>query len=460
MIKALIVDDEKLVRKGLITTTPWARFGIEIVGEASNGKAALAYLRNHEVDLLIADLTMPVMGGLELMRRVKQQYPSVWSVVLTCHQEFEHIQESMRVGAIDYIVKTQLEKESVEKVLSRITGRIRMEEAHRAIAPVREKKVGGILVDLSVSPSQALPEESGTHRFLAVGVGMWLSLDWEESQLKQLHQSLLGSTELRLVIVTDMKDNPLLQHKKSLQAAVSATLFFEGSVNQTVYEISQQQLLNFHRGDRNEGMESSVYQEWEALHWVYQDAVFEKLLQDSKQSIPDRTRLLNIIYSSICPWQEIFPEGIHREYMKECYALFFWDDHVRFLEAIRNDLLKGMQAFPYSFEVIVSIVKAIGYMQQHVSVSRDELAALVFMSSGYFSECFQMLTGKPFGKYLKELRMAKAGKLLALTSIPMYAVASEVGYKDEKYFSKLFRDHTGQYPTDYRKNLLKSGDAW
>ena len=126
-MNVLIVDDDKLVRKGLMVLMPWQQFGLKVIGEAANGEAALQFLQDNEVDLLITDLAMPVMSGIELMRTVRIRYPNIWLVVLTFHQDFEYIQEALRLGAIDYIVKTQLEKEKMEDVLSRIMGRINEE---------------------------------------------------------------------------------------------------------------------------------------------------------------------------------------------------------------------------------------------------------------------------------------------------------------------------------------------
>jgi two-component system response regulator YesN len=130
MIKVMVVDDDNLVRKGLISVMPWKKFGMEVVGEASNGLKALEFLESHNVDLMLTDLAMPVMSGVELIRRVRKEFPHVYTVVLTLHQYFEYIQEALRLGAIDYIAKVQLEKDCFEEVLERIYNRM-MEEPRR-----------------------------------------------------------------------------------------------------------------------------------------------------------------------------------------------------------------------------------------------------------------------------------------------------------------------------------------
>jgi two-component system, response regulator YesN len=124
MRRVLVVDDDHLVRKGFIGMMPWQKHGFEVVGEASNGEKALELLQSIEVDLLITDLAMPVMSGMELMKKVKEKHLRTEFVVLTFHHDFELIQEALRLGAVDYITKVELEHEQMDEVLRRISERI------------------------------------------------------------------------------------------------------------------------------------------------------------------------------------------------------------------------------------------------------------------------------------------------------------------------------------------------
>ena len=94
---------------------------MKVVGEAANGEKALDFLKTNRVDLLMTDLAMPVMSGIELIRAVRKLYPSIAIAVLTLHQDFEYIQEALRLGAIDYIAKVELEKNSSKKCFSAFT---------------------------------------------------------------------------------------------------------------------------------------------------------------------------------------------------------------------------------------------------------------------------------------------------------------------------------------------------
>jgi two-component system response regulator YesN len=110
MIRVLIVDDDKLARKGLISIMPWLSHGMEVVGEAANGVKALEFLKEHPVDLMFVDLAMPVMSGIELLQETRSKYPNLRFVVLTFHEDFEYVQTALRLGAMDYISKVRMEK--------------------------------------------------------------------------------------------------------------------------------------------------------------------------------------------------------------------------------------------------------------------------------------------------------------------------------------------------------------
>ncbi|WP_219834954.1 response regulator [Paenibacillus sp. R14(2021)] len=134
MIRVLIVDDDKLARKGLISIMPWSSHDMIVVGEAANGAKALEFMERHEVDLMFVDLSMPVMSGMELLQVTRQRFPRLRSVILSFHEEFENVQTAYRMGVLDYISKVRLESEDDEQILKRIQQQMTGEMPHRSAA--------------------------------------------------------------------------------------------------------------------------------------------------------------------------------------------------------------------------------------------------------------------------------------------------------------------------------------
>lgn len=120
MYRVLLVDDEKIARIGLRTTFDWERHGFTLVGEASNGQNAMKWIQNQEIDILITDIAMPVMDGLELTRKTKELCPWVKVLLLSCHNDFEYVREGIRLGASDYILKPTLNSDSLITVLNQM----------------------------------------------------------------------------------------------------------------------------------------------------------------------------------------------------------------------------------------------------------------------------------------------------------------------------------------------------
>lgn len=130
MIKVLVIDDDKLARKGLISIFPFEQYGMTVVGDVQNGRAGLEFLENCEVDLAFVDIDMPEMNGLEFMKESKKRYPDLQFVVLTFYEDFKYAQQALRLGALDYVSKIMLETEDYHQMLTRIVGVMKQKESH------------------------------------------------------------------------------------------------------------------------------------------------------------------------------------------------------------------------------------------------------------------------------------------------------------------------------------------
>ena len=119
-MKILVVDDEALINQYVVQCIRDTDSNVQIVGTATSGEKALRLLRETPVDLAFVDITMPKMDGLELLRTIKAEYPSTMVVMLTCHDEFEYARQAIQNKADNYILKSELTPEYMEKVLEEL----------------------------------------------------------------------------------------------------------------------------------------------------------------------------------------------------------------------------------------------------------------------------------------------------------------------------------------------------
>ena len=105
MLKVFLVEDEIVMREGIKNNIDWEKEGFEFAGEASDGELAYPLIQKEKPDILIADIKMPFMDGLELSRLVRQELPDIKVIILSGYDEFEYAKEAISIGITDYLVK-------------------------------------------------------------------------------------------------------------------------------------------------------------------------------------------------------------------------------------------------------------------------------------------------------------------------------------------------------------------
>lgn len=139
MIKVLIVDDERLVRIGVRSSLQWEDHGFTVVGEACNGEEALGQIRSLQPDLVLTDIRMPKMDGIQLLSEIEKQSLPVETVIMSCYNEFELVRAAMRHGASDYILKLSVSDQEMLEVLDR--------SRHKILDRQKKQEAGTVLAD-------------------------------------------------------------------------------------------------------------------------------------------------------------------------------------------------------------------------------------------------------------------------------------------------------------------------
>ncbi|THF76394.1 helix-turn-helix domain-containing protein [Cohnella fermenti] len=478
MIHVLIVDDDNLVRKGLISSMPWDSYGMRIAGEAANGEKALEFMAATPIDLLLTDLAMPVMSGIELIRIARERHPEVAAAVLTLHQDFEYIQEALRLGAIDYIAKVQLEREHFGEMLGRIRSRIVAEKGRRsqAHAPsasdVFPASDAYALLSLRDAPEPAAYGSPAAGEAVAA-LGCWRTEGdrrvriWmpeagkcapdEETGgrlLPPLPEDVRGAEESawRWVRVGHAAGESLGGLHAKLSAYRERDFFYACRGNKPqLIEISFEEL----GAGRAEPSPSEVEAAKELLHsfrWLHDEMAFRELERRLLALKLPLAKLMQLLYGSTVEWNRIFRSvSPARIELPDRFAS--WGETARWLEAFRGLISPAGGRAHLSGEVRGSVMAAVKIVHDELELPlfAIDVARRVNLSRSYFNQVFKEWVGSSFNEYLRQTRIDKAREYLVQTAKPIQWVAEHTGYADEKYFSRTFREQTGMLPSEYRQ---------
>lgn len=124
MLKVILVEDETLVKVGINSLVNWREMGFKVVAEGSNGEQGLSLIQEYHPDLVITDIVMPRMNGIDMMRRVKESNPDITFIILSSYNEFDLVKQAMKYGAWDYILKLNISEESMKEILINVKEKI------------------------------------------------------------------------------------------------------------------------------------------------------------------------------------------------------------------------------------------------------------------------------------------------------------------------------------------------
>lgn len=116
MYKVLLVDDEYLIRDAISRNTPWHEADFELVGTAENGKQAITLIEEHQPNLVLTDICMPIMDGIELAAFIHQHYPEIKVIIISGYDDFEYAKQALKYEVSDYILKPITSVELVEEL--------------------------------------------------------------------------------------------------------------------------------------------------------------------------------------------------------------------------------------------------------------------------------------------------------------------------------------------------------
>ncbi|HZG86091.1 response regulator transcription factor [Paenibacillus sp.] len=396
--KMMIADDEWIIRDGLKDVIPWEKLGIALAAEAEDGEQALELAIEQRVDLVLADINMPIMNGLELISKLRSALPDAKVVILTGHDEFSYAQEAIRLQVDDYLLKP-VQPEQLSQVLAKLTEELERERRQEAHLNAASKQIEKNLTLLRerfclewVDGTLAEEEIQDQLTFLqlpsvaprAVGVARWLGLarsgEWIGEKDKQLHLYAMENIALEL----------LAPHRAVAFRERSGMIAFlvwgrpdddvPGRIEAAISKyLKASSVVCFERNEQGLAGVSSSYQAAKAA--VYKQTQLSPLAKKAKEIVEQR------------------------------------------------------------------------YGDPELSLER--IAGELNVSAVYLSRLFKQEAGISFVHYVSQTRVKHAIRLLTGTDLAMHEIAERIGYESQHYFSTAFKRATGYSPIQYRKETPK-----
>ncbi|MGP4038490.1 response regulator transcription factor [Gracilibacillus sp. D59] len=460
MIKVLIVEDDKLVRKSFISSFQWEQFDMKIVGDAKNGEKALEFIEEYDVDLIITDLAMPIMSGIELIRIVKEKYPEIFIVVLSLHQDFEYIQEAMRLGAIDYIAKIELDGNDMDDILVRIQHRIEKESEKQSAKPTAEE--GTWTSGYTLISEKILAVEKALKEFMDMkNICKWsdycVLVKSDTFPPEEIIQKMTDTTyDIRpLLLVYPETEDDFNEIKECTSPYHQQLLFYEVSHDRQIA------VQSFHCLHKPLQVTKQQLENWKdrliSSEWIVNKRELKRLLSDLYEARFPGSQLEQLLSWLVNEYKRLYRDILPQE-ITHPVGVDYWSDLEQWFSQFQRVIYTTVFSPAYSLETNQCILKAITIIERELSspLTAQYIAQQVNMSRSYFSTCFKDIVGETFNEYVRIARMNKAKDYLLYTREKIGVISDKVGYADIKYFSKVFRQTTGLLPSEYRK-LNKKG---
>jgi len=139
-MKLLVIDDEPLVRRGIVSLIPFDELGIERVLQAGNGAKGLEIVKEEEPDIVLCDINMPKLNGLDFAKEVKANWPWIKIAIITGYDYFDYARQAVKIGVHDYVLKP-VSKQGVYEIVAGIIGKIQEEGALKEVYKTLEKEM-------------------------------------------------------------------------------------------------------------------------------------------------------------------------------------------------------------------------------------------------------------------------------------------------------------------------------
>lgn len=507
--RVLIVDDEVLVRQGIKHLLSWEREGFFIVGEAANGQEAMQLIEQLKPHIVVTDIVMPIMDGIELTSLIKERYPDIEIIVLSSFSEFHYVRDTFQKGVADYLLKPKLDAEQLLAILKRIVKTIPSLQsalATDAEAPnmtmLLERYMSGYSIDAE------LKFQFNSFRLYGADLKHIKGQGLTKEQVLQRMEEVLTPFENALhfyVMPTDANYAVLLLNSsdrewESIMPAIralsnstrmkeQAVCWILGDSFSELEELSMQYnehfmrlaayryFLPIHKSfivrhelpklsaeeptfDMNLFMEQLQRRKFEQAMEQLQQYAYAASAYYTIDVFAFKSQIGNAIFNMLIMLGKLDISIKHLDQRKYEYIRTINESH-HVSEAMDelNLYITHIQEAIAASRITAgnpNMSLILDYIHQHYMepISLSDVANHFHFNTTYLSTFFSTHNAEGFSEYLNRVRIEKAAELLASTDMAIAEISVQVGYSDHSYFTKVFKKLTGKSPSHYRKSSL------
>lgn len=511
MLNAMIVEDNAIYRYAIKTIIRWEDYGFQIVCEALNGVHALDLLQHQQVDLIVTDISMPEMNGIDLIQQVKQKDESIKIVALSSFDDFRFVKEALKLGAEDYLLKHDLEPNALQQLLQQMSGKIMEDHKRRKQASIRDasfqevrsllgrKLLLGELKRAEDIEDQAnavyFPIHGGPTAVVVIDANFKVLADgFKEDQSADSNMVIPISERRTAVIIyfpNEKSEHKCLEETRrqasqlytrmkkigSVTMGISsigyglkdwAVLYkqAETALDQYVYE-GTGQLYAYTSLQINDKVEMLAGITIQPLVTAMKSGLFtaietqtELLFQCLILKKPPISELRNLLAELIMQLKTLamemnrFSDQFEQEYKQVSQAIEVLQPLQQVKQLFLN-LIKQIAGNKAEHTLMrKEIQRAIAYMEEHYAedITVARLADVLHLSANYLSNLFKSETGMRIVEYMNRCRIQKAKQLLQDPAWKVYEVAEKTGFQETSYFCKVFKELEGKTVKEFRRN--------
>lgn len=507
-MRIVIVEDEIRIREGLAKLVRKIAGQYRVVGEAEDGASGIRIIEETRPDLVITDVRMPDMDGLAMLGRLKEQAIRTRAIVLSAYSEFAYAREAIKLGVSEYLLKP-INVVDLKRSLKNVEDAMAAEFASRG--SVEGRSLESVLYSIVSGDGSlgGLDEKLLTDRYRLNLEGrfalssMYLGDKYPEvsGRIAGLTKALLSSRNLKHCILEQPKTGKISiflyefddaqEERRWVASSLLPQLARDGGVKASCAWTSFTSLSNLKTSMQGldscldwsivlpegtlvswpevegtpcvalsypiaiEGQVRSALCAQSAERFASGIAEFLRYLHSDKTYSPKdiKEAFIRFFWAVLNAAREVAYEAYEalaqQEILEKITTAATWPE----LEAVAS-LLLGLSSADGAEEVVGSIVnrtKNLVHEFYGQGITLEEIASKINVTPEYLSTQFHRQTGVNFSAYIKDYRIRKAKELLLGTDLKLYAIAEKVGYQDAKYFCRVFKESTGNSPSDYRK---------